>query len=65
TCDDVVKLTYFMTDIAHLSAVRDVRREFVDSTRLPAGSAVQVAALFRPGLLMEIEAFALVDRPGG
>lgn len=58
--DDIVKLTYYVTDIAHLPAVRTVRDLYVDAERPPASSAVQVAALFRPELLLEIEAFALV-----
>ncbi|MEU0395761.1 RidA family protein [Streptomyces sp. NPDC006208] len=57
--DEVIKLTYFLTDIAHLPAVRKVRDEFVDTSRPPASSAVQVAGLFRPDLLLEIEAFAV------
>ncbi|MFD9223301.1 RidA family protein [Streptomyces sp. NPDC060064] len=57
--DDVVKLTYFVTDVAHLPAVRAARDEVIDAGRLPASSAVQVAALFRPELLVEIEAFAI------
>ena len=57
--DEVVKLTYFVTDIAHLPAIRAVRDTYVDPARLPASSAVQVAGLFRPDLLLEIEAFAL------
>ncbi|MFI9201062.1 RidA family protein [Streptomyces sp. NPDC053048] len=60
TFDDVIKLTYFVTDIAHLPAIRTVRDDFVDVERPPASSAVQVAALYRPELLVEIEAFALV-----
>ncbi|WP_435851545.1 RidA family protein [Streptomyces thermolilacinus] len=31
-----------------------------DTARPPAGSAVQVSALFRPELLVEIQAFAVV-----
>ncbi|HET6359058.1 RidA family protein [Streptomyces sp.] len=58
--DDVVKLTYFVTDVAHLPAVRAARDAVIDAGQLPASSAVQVAALFRPELLVEIEAFALV-----
>lgn len=57
---DVVKLTYFVTDVAHLPAVRVARDEVFDAERLPASSAVQVVALFRPELLVEIEAFAIV-----
>ncbi|WP_398980653.1 RidA family protein [Streptomyces sp. I05A-00742] len=60
TFDDVVKLTYFLTDVAHLPVIRGVRDEFVDAGRLPASSAVQVVALFRPELLIEVEAFAVV-----
>ncbi|MEV6669159.1 RidA family protein [Streptomyces sp. NPDC051162] len=60
TFDDVVKLTYFVTDIAHMPAIRTARDEFIGTGRLPASSAVQVVALFRPELLLEVEAFAIV-----
>ncbi|MEV4971171.1 RidA family protein [Streptomyces scopuliridis] len=62
--DDVVKLTYFVTDVAHLPAIREARDEVIDTARPPASSAVQVAALFRPELLLEIEAFAIIADPG-
>ena len=58
--DDVVKLTYFVTDMAHLPAIRTARAAHLPDDRLPAASAVQVAALVRPEFLMEIEAFAVV-----
>lgn len=58
--EDVVKLTYFVTDVAHLPAIRAARDAVLDAERMPASSAVQVAALFRPELLVEIEAFALI-----
>jgi enamine deaminase RidA (YjgF/YER057c/UK114 family) len=57
---DVIKLTYYVTDVAHLPAIRAVRTDFAGTDPLPASTAVQVAALFRPELLMEIEAFALI-----
>ncbi|MCX4855642.1 RidA family protein [Streptomyces canus] len=60
TFDDVVKLTYFVTDMAHLPALRAARAEHIPDDRLPAASAVQVAALVRPEFLMEVEAFAVV-----
>ncbi|MEV0258136.1 RidA family protein [Streptomyces sp. NPDC050732] len=60
TFDDVVKLTYFVTDMAHMPAVRSARDAFLDPERLPASSAVQVVSLVRPEFLMEIEAFAVV-----
>ncbi|MFE2848975.1 RidA family protein [Streptomyces scopuliridis] len=62
--DDVVKLTYFVTDVAHLPAIREARDAVIDTARPPASSAVQVAALFRPELLVEIEAFAITADPG-
>ncbi|MEU8434431.1 RidA family protein [Streptomyces sp. NPDC029216] len=62
--EDVVKLTYFVTDVAHLPAVRAARDEVIAPHLLPASSAVQVAALFRPELLLEIEAFAIVPTAG-
>ncbi|GLZ80126.1 enamine deaminase RidA [Actinorhabdospora filicis] len=60
TFDDVVKLTYFLTDVADLPAIRVAREEFIPADRIPASTAVQVVALFRPELLMEIEAWAVV-----
>ncbi|WP_405951646.1 RidA family protein [Streptomyces prunicolor] len=60
TFDDVVKLTYFVTDMAHIPTIREARAAHIPDDRLPAASAVQVAALVRPEFLMEIEAFAVV-----
>ncbi|WP_306316338.1 MULTISPECIES: RidA family protein [unclassified Streptomyces] len=57
--DDVVKMTYFVTDMTHMPAVRQARDEFLDPARLPAASAVRVAGLVGPDFLMEIEAFAV------
>ncbi|MFI6348136.1 RidA family protein [Streptomyces sp. NPDC050560] len=59
--DDVVKLTYFVTDMAYMPAIREARDAVLDPARLPASSALQVAALVGPGFLMEVEALALVD----
>ena len=55
---DVVKLTYFVTDVSDVAAIRAVRDGFVDTARPPASSLVQVAGLFRPDLLIEVEAVA-------
>jgi enamine deaminase RidA (YjgF/YER057c/UK114 family) len=57
---DVVKLTFFVLDVADLPAIRAARDAVIDTTRPPASTAVQVAALFAPGYLLEIEAWALV-----
>ncbi|MEV5550349.1 RidA family protein [Streptomyces sp. NPDC052309] len=62
TFDDVVKLTFFVTDMALMPAIRAARAEHIPDDRLPAASAVQVASLVRPEFLMEIEAFAVVPQ---
>jgi enamine deaminase RidA (YjgF/YER057c/UK114 family) len=61
TYDDVVKFSIFVTDISLLPAIRAVRDRFIDTERPPASTAVQVAALFRPGYVLEIEALAVAD----
>ncbi|MPY66009.1 RidA family protein [Deinococcus sp. SDU3-2] len=58
TFDHVVKLTLFLTDMADLPQLRAVRDEFIDLAQPPASSAVQVAGLVRPELLVEVEAIA-------
>ena len=55
---DVVKLTIYVVDRGHLDTVRRVRDEFVDTTRPPTSTLVQVAGLVRPELLLEVEAVA-------
>ncbi|MCZ7584296.1 MAG: Rid family detoxifying hydrolase [Deltaproteobacteria bacterium] len=52
-----VKLTVFLTDIADFAAINDVYKEvFAGAEPYPARSAVQVAALPKPGAKVEIEA---------
>ncbi|MGW2472166.1 RidA family protein [Streptomyces sp. NPDC001665] len=60
TFADVAKLTFYVTDVAYLPAIRVARDAHVDVARPPASTAVQVAALFRPDLLMEVEALAVL-----
>jgi enamine deaminase RidA (YjgF/YER057c/UK114 family) len=60
TWNDVVKLTIFVVDTSALAVVRAVRDEFVKTDQPPTSSLVQVAGLFRPDVLIEIEAVAAV-----
>lgn len=60
TFADVAKLTYYVTDVAFLPAIRVARDAHVDVAHPPASTAIQVAALFRPDLLMEAEALAVI-----
>jgi enamine deaminase RidA (YjgF/YER057c/UK114 family) len=57
---DVFKLTFYVVDTSALPTVRAVRDEFVNVERPPASTLVQVAGLFRPDVLIEIEAVAAV-----
>jgi reactive intermediate/imine deaminase len=59
TFADVVKFTVYVTDLATITAVRAVRDEYIDTARPPASSAVQVAGLVLPDLLLEIDALAV------
>jgi enamine deaminase RidA (YjgF/YER057c/UK114 family) len=58
---DVVKLTFFVLDVAYLPAIRAARDAVIDTGRPPASTAVQVTALFAPEYLLEVEAWAVVD----
>ncbi|UNS99749.1 RidA family protein [Streptomyces tubbatahanensis] len=60
TFAQVAKFTFFVTDLAVMPALRAVRDRYLDPQRLPACSAVQVAGLVRPELLIEIEALAVL-----
>ena len=55
----LVKLTTFVTDLSYLAAFRQVRDQFLDPSRPPASTLVQVSRLFRPEFLIEVEALAL------
>jgi len=55
-----VKLGYYLTDISRIGAVRGIRDEYVDTENPPASTAVEVSRLFREGLLIEVEAVAVV-----
>ena len=58
---DVVKLTTYLTEIAALPTVRQVRDRYLDMTHPPASTAVQVSGLVRPEFLIEIDALAIVN----
>jgi enamine deaminase RidA (YjgF/YER057c/UK114 family) len=57
---DVVKLTYFVLDVAHMPEIREVRDRYVDRASPPASTAVQVGRLVRPEFLLEVDAVASI-----
>jgi enamine deaminase RidA (YjgF/YER057c/UK114 family) len=53
-------LTIYVIDIRALPEIRAVRDKYIDTAHPPASTAVQVSKLFRPDLLLEVEAVAIV-----
>ena len=62
TFRDVIKLNTYVLDLAHLAVFREVRDRYINLESPPASTAIQVPGLFRPELLVEIEAIAVVGR---
>jgi 2-iminobutanoate/2-iminopropanoate deaminase len=56
---DVVKMNTYITDMARAPAVREVRARYFGQTA-PASTLVQVPALARPEVMLEIEVIAVV-----
>jgi enamine deaminase RidA (YjgF/YER057c/UK114 family) len=52
--------SYFL-DLSHLPEFREVRDQYIDVKNPPASTAIQVPRLFRPELLVEIEAVAVIE----
>jgi enamine deaminase RidA (YjgF/YER057c/UK114 family) len=61
TMDDIVRLLTFVTDISRRDEILRVRREFFPGvTDYPTSTLVEVSALVVPGLLIEVEAQAVL-----
>jgi 2-iminobutanoate/2-iminopropanoate deaminase len=59
TIDDIVTVTVYITDARFYADVNETRRE-VFGPNYPPSTLVQVSSLARPGLLVEINATAVV-----
>lgn len=57
--DRVVKVTIFLTSMAHFDKIVALRRKWF-SAPYPADTIVEVAALYTPAAMIEIEAVAVV-----
>jgi enamine deaminase RidA (YjgF/YER057c/UK114 family) len=60
TFADVVKLNFYVLDVAQLRALREVRDRHVNVATPPASTLVEVRRLFREDVLLEVEAVAVV-----
>jgi enamine deaminase RidA (YjgF/YER057c/UK114 family) len=57
---NVIKLTISVVEFSEVATIRRVRDEFVDTAAPPTSSLAQVAALFDPDVLLEVEAVAFL-----
>jgi 2-iminobutanoate/2-iminopropanoate deaminase len=57
--DDVVKLTVYLTDMSRLREYGRIRAEYMPGAP-PASTAIGVAALASPQMMIEVEALAVV-----
>jgi enamine deaminase RidA (YjgF/YER057c/UK114 family) len=62
TMADLVKTTTFVTDLAQIGVLREVRTRHLDATRPPANTLIPVPVLARAELLLEIEAIAVLRK---
>ena len=63
TMDDVVKITSFITDTSRYAEYSAARAEAFPN-HIPASSTVTVADLVLPGMLVEVEAIAVLGSDG-
>ena len=63
TFTNVVRLDIYVTDMTQLKALRVARDKFIDLKHPPASTLVEVSKLSRDGLLLEVEATAVVPSP--
>lgn len=58
---DLLRLTFFLLDLADLGAVRTARDEFLAGRPAPASSLGRVAGLVLPRARIEIDALAMTE----
>lgn len=59
--NSVVKLGFFFPEISQIAVVREVRDQFISTANPPARTAVEVSRLFREGILIEVDAIAVLS----
>jgi 2-iminobutanoate/2-iminopropanoate deaminase len=60
--DDIVKLGFYTTDVSQIQAIRAARDKYINVNNPPTSTLVQVSGLFRPDLLIEVEATAIIPK---
>jgi enamine deaminase RidA (YjgF/YER057c/UK114 family) len=62
TFSDLVKITNYLVDIAHLKDLREIRDTYVNTAAPPASTLLVVSRLAIEGLLFEIDAVAVLPQ---
>jgi 2-iminobutanoate/2-iminopropanoate deaminase len=57
---DVVRLDYYVRDVSHLSELRAIRDQHVNTKAPPASTLVEVSRLFRDDVMLEVDAIAAI-----
>ena len=57
---DIVKVTVFITDMAHFKEIHEARMEFFHPDHLPASTMVEITGFTSKDALIEIEAVAVI-----
>ena len=60
--EDLVRTDMYVTDLSQLDALREVRARYLPAENPPASTLVRVVALYRPELMVEIAAEAVLPR---
>lgn len=58
----VLKWNYYVTDASRVGQVREIRDRMLGGIAPPASTLVEVKGLFRPDIMIEIEAVAVAPR---
>lgn len=56
TWSDIVRFNWYLLDVSQIQSVREARDEVLGDAPAPASTLIQVAGLFRPGFLVEVDA---------
>ena len=59
TFENVMKVTVYLPDMSHLADYARIKGEFIDGLQ-PASTAIEVKGLAFPGLMIEVEAIAVL-----
>ena len=57
---NIVKLNNYFSDISNLPKYRTIRNRYIDTTKPPAQTSVEVKQLFRKDVMLEVEVTAVI-----